>query len=187
MFTAQNNRSRAGFTLVETMVATGLGCLVLVVVLWTGIFASRSFTAVGNYREMESQSRIALDKLSRDIRQVDGLTNYSSTFLGFQTTDPNSGVKYALTYTYNTNLLKLTRVYGTETNVLMTNCTYFHFDVFQRNPSLTNGGDLVALISTNQPGLVKAVDFTWICSVSNYGQIYNSQDVQSARVVIRKD
>ena len=187
MFTARNNCRSKGFTLVEMMVATGLGCLVLVVVLATSIYASRSFASMGNYRDLESRSRIALDKMSRDIRQADKLTNYSSTFLGFQTTDPITGVQSPLTFTYNTTTKKVTQVFGTETNVMMTNVTYFKFDLFQRNPSATNGGDLVALISTNQPDLAKAIDFTWISTDTNYGRVYNSQDVQSARVVVRKN
>ena len=57
----------------------------------------------------------------------------------------------------------LTRAYGSSSNVVMSNCTYFHFDLYQRNPSPTNGGDLTPLLSTNVPKNVKAIDFTWIC------------------------
>lgn len=184
---ARNNHGRAAFTLVEMMVATGLGCLMLTALLWTSLFTARGFAAVGNYRDLESKSRIALDQISYDIRQANQLTNYTSTALIFSTTNPTNSNTYSLSYQYDTNALTLTRVYNGSTNIILSNCTYFHFDLYQRNPTLTNGGNLESLISTNQPSLVKAIDLTWICSQTMFYQTINSEDVQSARVVIRKD
>jgi hypothetical protein len=184
---ARTDPARAAFTLIEMTVATGLGCLILAALLWTSLFTSRGFAAVGNYRDLELKSRIALDKMSYDIRQANQLTNYTATSLIFSTTDPTTSNTYSLSYTYSTNALTLTRVYNGSTNIVLSNCTYFHFDLYQRNPTLTNGGNLESLISTNSASMVKAIDLTWICSQTMYDQTLNSDDVQSARVVIRKD
>jgi hypothetical protein len=185
--TSTAQKTNAAYTLLEMSVAMGLGMVILAALLMASVFSARSFAALQNYRDMESKSRITLDKLSQDIRQTDYLSNYTTTNLAFQTTDPTTSNKYILNYTYSTNALTLTRLYGTNSTIVMSNCTYFHFDLFQRNPTQTNGGDLVTLISTNSASYVKAIDFTWICQEQIYGQTYSSEDVQSARVVIRKD
>lgn len=182
-------------TLVEMMIGLGVGGLVLAAVMGTSIFTSRSFVAMGNYCDLDASGRNSLDSMSQDIRQADCLSSYSyaTNTLVFQTTDPTSGSKANLTYTYNSSAQTLTRSLGLQgsslvTNtILLTNCTYFHFDLYQRNPALTNGGDLVFLISTNQPSLVKALDLTWVCSRTVLGMTYNSEDVQASRVVIRKN
>jgi Tfp pilus assembly protein PilW len=169
-------------------VTFGLGCLILAAFLTTSVFTARSFSALQNYLSMEAHSRHGMDVMSQDIRQADFLTNYTTTNLTFQTTDPATSNVYTLSYTYNSNAQTLTRIYGTFTNILVSNCNYFHFDVYQRNTTLTNGGgDLVALISTNQPSLVKAIDLTWMCTQTAFGSGTSSDDVQSERVVIRKD
>ncbi len=180
------SRSRAGFTLAELMVATALSVIVLAAVVWASLFASRGFVAIGNYRNLAATSRNALDKITQQIRQTDFLKSYTSSSLVFQTTDPISNVTNTLTFAYNSGTSTLTQTLGSSNTVLLTNCSSFHYDLYQRNPTATTNNDLISLITTNQPSLVKAIDFTWICSETAYGKVYNSQDVQSARVVIRK-
>lgn len=180
-------------TLVEMMISLGIGALVLAGVMGTGVFTSRSFVAIGNYCDMSASGRDSLGNISRDIRQADFLVGYTNnSTLVFQTTDPYSGSPATLTYTYDPVGQTVTRSLGllgssvVTNTVLLTNCTCFHFDLYQRNPSLTNGGDLVPLIPTNQPDLVKAVDLTWTCSRAVLGITHDSENVAAARVVIRK-
>ena len=184
-------------TLVEMMIGLGVGALVLAGVMGTSVFTSRSFVAMGNYCDLSDAGRDSVDYISEDIRQADFLISYTNTTttnaLVFQTTDPNSGARANLIYTYNTAAQTLTRSLGLQggtlvTNtVLLTNCTYFHFDLYKRNPVATNGGSLVALASTNQPNIVKALDLTWTCSRNVLGISLNSEAMQSAQVVIRKE
>ncbi len=189
--TPRNNSCRAGVTLVEMLMGVGVGGLVLAGLMSAGIFTARSFAAMGNYCDLNTAGRSTLDRISKDIRQTDFLSGYTNNLLVFQTTNPNTGVRTTLTYTYNPVAQTLTRTLtgtvGTQSNVLLTNCTYFHYELYQRNPALTNGGDLVVLDPSSVPSVAKAVDLTWICSRSILGVTQNSQDVQSARVVIRKD
>ena len=184
-------------TLVEMLIGVGVGALVLAGVMSTTVFASRSFVAVGNYCDLNDAGRNSIDYISEDIRQANFLVSYTNTTSGnalvFQTTDPTSGTNFTLTYAYNALAQTLTRSLGLQgstlvTNtVLLTNCTYFHFDLYKRNPALTNGGSLVALASTNRPNLVKALDLTWTCSRNVLGISLNSEAMQSAQVVIRKE
>lgn len=193
--TSTNKRSRAGMTLIEMLMSVAVGSLVIAGVTSSSVFTSRDFVAIGNYCDMNTAGRYTLEQMAADIRQADFLSSYTTNALVFQTTDPTTGstnVSY-LTYTYNPAQQTLTRSLGlqgsiaTTNTMLLTNITYFRFDLYQRNPQMTNGGDLVPLISTSQPNLVKAVDLSWICSRFVVGVIRNSDDVQSARVVIRKN
>src|SRR5437016_12279501 len=92
------NPARAGFTLPEFLVVSGLASVVLLAVLSLSFFSSRSFAAIANYVGLDQQSRLALDKMSRDIRQAGGLTNYTATSLAF--TNPDGS---ALNFAYNPN------------------------------------------------------------------------------------
>lgn len=184
-------------TLVEMVMGMGVGSLVLAAVMGTSIFTSRNFVAMGNYSDLNASGRNSLGNISEDIRQADFLASYTNTSTGnvlvFQTSDPNNiSVKYTLTYTYDSTAQTLTRSLGlrgsTQVNntVMLTNCTYFHYDLYQRNPSLTNGGDLYPL-ATYQPKVVKALALSWTCSRAVLGLIQDSEVVQAAKIVIRKN
>src|SRR5207249_12231790 len=75
-------RSR-GMTLVEVMIASALGTMALAAVMAFSFYSARSFAAVGNYVDLDMKSRNALDRMSQEIRQADGLRadGYSDTQL----------------------------------------------------------------------------------------------------------
>ena len=173
-------------TLVEMLMGIGVGSLVLTGVMSTTVFTARSFVGIGNYCDLSANDRYSLDRMSQDIRQASNLSSYTTNMMVFQTTDADTGSNYTLVYNYNSVAQTLTRAMGTQTNQLLTNCSYFHFDLYQQNATLTNGGDLVSFNSSNSLSMVKAIDLTWICSRSVLGITHNSEDVQSARIVIRK-
>src|SRR5438552_1324462 len=77
-------RSNSAFTLVELMTASTLGLLAALVVGLLSFYSSRSFVALANYVNMDQQSQLALDKMSKEIRQSHGLTGFSSTTLTFK-------------------------------------------------------------------------------------------------------
>ena len=172
-------------TLVELMVATGVGSIVLAAVMALSLFSARSFAALGNYVDLDIKSRTALDQMSSDIRQADKLTAASSTSLTFQTTDPNTSNTVSLVYNYNPATQILTRTYNGQTTTNLTGCTFLQFSIFQRN---TIGGtyDQYPIDDMNRPDLCKLVQLTWVCQRSILGRIANTESVQSAKVVMRK-
>src|SRR5205807_3583639 len=89
-----------GMTLVETLIATGIGTVILTAVMAVSLFSARSFAALGNYVDLDIKSRQALDLMSQDIRQVDALTSYATNRLEFSGTETN-GTAYTLSYTYD--------------------------------------------------------------------------------------
>src|SRR5690242_12413998 len=79
----------AAFTLTEVMVASSLGLLVLLVVALLTFFSSRSFVAMANYVNLDQHSQLALDKMSREIRQAHQLVDYSTNTVTIQDVDNN--------------------------------------------------------------------------------------------------
>src|SRR5437867_6294595 len=113
---ATSQARRRGMTLVELMVAIGVGSIVLAALMALTFFSARSFAAVTNYVDLDAKSRNALDKMSQEIRQTDGLaTNgYSTTQLIFTGTDPVTSNGYTLTFTWDPAAKTLTRTKGAE-------------------------------------------------------------------------
>src|SRR5438128_4971532 len=108
-----NKAHRQGLTLIEVMVASGIGTLVLAAVMAITFFSARSFAAVSNYVDLDAKSRTALDKMSQEIRQADALKSCgrvgNKTEAVFTGKDAITGAPYTLTYTHQQNLKTLTR------------------------------------------------------------------------------
>lgn len=173
-------------TLVEMLMGIGVGSLVLAGLMGTTVFTARTFVGIGNYCDLNQGDRHSADLMSQDIRQANALSSYTTNKLVFQTTDATSGATNTLIFAYDPSVQTLTRTLGTQTNVLITNCIYCRFDLFQRDPSPTNAANLAAYNPSNGVSHVKAIDFTWICQKSVMGISHNSASVQSERVIIRK-
>src|SRR5712671_4514298 len=103
---------RRGMSLVELMVAVGIGSLVCLATLATLIFSLRSFAALTNYQDLNVKSRMAIDVLSTDIRQAIGCSTnatFSASDLTLNGTNPVSLFPYKIKYSYDSNATTLTR------------------------------------------------------------------------------
>jgi len=169
--------TRAGFTLVEMMVASGVGTIVLTGLMLMFWFSNRSFASLANYLDLDQKTQSALDKMSREIRQVNMLTAYSPTSLTFQDWDGGT-----LQYTYDPNAQTLTRNKG-DTNIttLLTGCDSLQFSIFQRTPN-TNTYEPV---STSTVTNTKVIELTWNCYRKILGNTANTECMESAKIVIR--
>jgi len=165
----------AAMTLVEMLVAIAIGMMVMACVGSLLIYTVRSFIALGNYNDLDQASRLALDTLSRDIRQTKGLTSYATNRLVFLDQDGT-----ALEYLWDPNARTLVKIKGTERKVLLTQCDYLRFGTSQRNP--TNGFDFYPNGSLME---AKLVDVSWTCSRQIISQKVNTESVQTAKIVIR--
>lgn len=172
----QRSQSRRGMTLVETLVASMAGLLLMTVVASVWMFSARSFVALGNYRDLDNASRNTLDLMSREIRGAAALTSYATNAITLLNRDGTS-----FSYVYNPGTETLSRVQGGNSRVLLEQCDYVRFHVSQRN--ITNG--FVFYTTTSQPQLTKLVDVSWKCSRTILGAKVNTESVQTAKIVLR--
>jgi hypothetical protein len=171
-------------TLVEVMVATVLGGLVIAAVMALTFFSARSFAALTNYVDLDNFSRNALDTMSREIRQADRLVSGDDHNLVFQHTNPTNGTAFTVSYLYDPDTKQLVRRQQgvTEQKLLLQECDFLRFSLYQRNPI----GWSYDQYPTANPDTCKLVQLSWICSRNILGKKANTESVQSAKVVIRK-
>ena len=172
-------------TLPEVMIGLGVSSMVIVIAMAITFYSTRSFAAMTNYVELDRTSRNALDRITSDIRQADKLTSFSTNQLVFQTTDPNSGATNSLTFDYSPGNKTLSRTLNGQTTVLLKGCDLWQPKMYQRN-TITNSFDQYMVEDTNRPDLCKSMVLTWSCSRTVPGSPVNTENIQSTKIVIRK-
>ena len=190
-----NKAGCAGMTLTELLVAVGLSGLVFIAVATMIFFSGRSYAALANYVDLDNKSRNALDRMSKEIRQVDAVTGFATATLPDGQTVTNSivlsgtetnGSAYTLAYDYDPATQTLLRIKQggsyPGTNTLLTGCTYLNFGMYQRVPKMNSfdqfdAGDLATC---------KVVQLDWVCSRRIFNKTANTETIESAKVVIRK-
>jgi prepilin-type N-terminal cleavage/methylation domain-containing protein len=175
--TTSTKHTRAAFTLVELIVASAVGVILFAGVMSMFLYANRSFASLTNYLDLDQKTQATLDKMSREIRQVNMLTDYSSTNLTFQNFDGST-----LQYIYNPNAQTLTRIKDGNSTTLLTGCDSLQFSIFQRAPSSNDFQPYPTTVITD----TKVIELTWNCYRTILGSKVNTESMQSAKVVIRK-
>jgi len=176
----ENSTERSAFVLSEMMVVMGITTLLVLAVMCFFMLSTRSFAAIFNYVDLDDANRVAMDTLSRDIRQANRVKNFTTNGLVVTLTlDDAAG---DLSYTYDPVLRTLSRRTPTESRVLLQNCDTLHFDLRQRNP--ING--TLEMFDAASFDVAKVIDVSWVCSRTIFGRKENTESVQTARIVIRK-
>jgi type II secretory pathway pseudopilin PulG len=168
----------AAFTLLELVVSVGLSALIMGMLMYSILFASRSFVAMGNYTDLNRSSLHALDVMSRDIREASSLTTFATNQLVFLDSSSNQ-----VTFAWNPTARRLTRSSGATTAILLQDCDYLSFDMSQRNP--TANGVMGFYSASNNAAICKLVSVSWRCSRTILGQKVNTESVQTARIAMR--
>jgi hypothetical protein len=181
-------RPRArGWTVMEMMVSVALFGSLTAAVLSVYLFSLTSLTAVSNYASLDKANREATDWLTREIRSARCVTGY--------TTNPPSLTVLAgdgvttITYGFDPGNRRMTRAENGAVRTLLTNCTLVEFSLFMRPPT-TNSTDVLVPVTpgiANWSQVVKGVQMAWKTSKPlGPGGRLNSENVQTARIVIRK-
>src|SRR5688572_193671 len=100
---------RRAFTLVELMLAIAVSGVILTALISFTVYAAKSFVGMHNYVDLEQKSQNALDTLTKDIRQTQWLSNYTTRTVSGQTVTNSLTFidfdEYPLTFKYVGNML----------------------------------------------------------------------------------
>ena len=172
-----NPGNRRAFTLVEVMVAMGLSVIIGTAIGLLAFYSARSFVAMTNHTKMTQQSQLALDKMSRDIRQARALTAYATNSLTFQDVNGNN-----LAYTFDSTARTLVRVRSGVTNLYLTNCDSLQFWIYQHTV-ISNAFDCYTTAGVSN---ARVIQVTWTCSSPILGNAKATTDSsESAEFVLR--
>lgn len=175
-FTNRDSRPCQAFTLVEVMVAAGLAGIVATVIATLAYFTTRSFVAMTNYTDMALLSRMALDNMSRTIRQASQVTAYTTNSITLLNSSGST-----TKYTFNPADRTVLNVSGGKTNTYLTHCDSLQFRLYQRTPISNTFDCYNPAYITN----AKLVQVTWTCSRQILGAKVNTEAMESAKICLR--
>ena len=177
--TSTNPRHRvaSGFALVEAIMAIGLTGIIMVVLVGVTLFSGRSFVCLANYVELDDKNRLAIDHLTRDLRECNKVMFCLSNYLALEASDG-----FPITYFHNPSTKKLTRFKAGQPMDLLTGCENLTFHFCKRN-TITNTYEQFPASTAAE---AKVVDVAWKCSRQILGVTANTEAVQTAKIVIRK-
>lgn len=181
MFIKPARKSHDAFTLVEAVVAMGVFSISGLALAAIFLFSIHSFAAIANYSTLEQANRTAMDKLTAEIRQARAVVAVSTNSI---TIIDGDGI--SITYHFNPQNRQFIRnASDGSRKVLLENCNLLNFKLYQRNP--VNGTyDIYPAATNNWQATVKVVQLSWKTSRTLLHGRINSENVQTARVVIRK-
>jgi hypothetical protein len=184
----RGKRSSA-MTLVEFMVSLAIGSMVVAGSGSLYLFGTRSFIAMGNYTDLDTRSREAVDLMSRDIRDATAVTDFQSSGSTKRLAVTNTLAGTGATYTWTASQGNLVCAKtGQPDQIFLIGCDSWDFQLYQRSPQ--SGGGYVFYPATNSAGvydlsLCKLINMSWKCSRTILGSKLNTESVQTAQVVLR--
>lgn len=179
MFIKAGKKLARGYTLVEIMVTMGVFSIAGAALGSMLFFGLQSVASMTNYTILDEANRLAMDSLTREIRQARQVVAYSTNSISIITGD-----NLSVTYMFNPQAKQLVRNASDGTRkVLLEDCNLIEFNRFQRNPTPMTFGDLHPATTSDT---TKVIQLTWKTSRSTFNGLINSESVQTARIVIRK-
>lgn len=180
-------RARQGWTLVEMMIAVGVSALVGMAMMSTYIFSVKSMASMVSYAALDAKNRQAMDTLTREVRQAFRVEAYTANSITVLTANDDGSTGPRVRYSFEPTSKTMVRQNlsdGTVT-LLLDNCNLLRFDLFTRCPSNAVFGSFPVALN-NWSNTVKVLQLSWKTSVAQPSGIISSENVQTARIVIRK-
>lgn len=182
-----SRRRAAGISLIEVLVAMGIGSLVLAAVSSLTMYAAKATTAMANYTDLDTKSRYALDVISREIRQASSVLSFQ-TNLSLTLTNASQNAIVTLTYDPNARTVVMSKT-GQADLTALSECDRWNFSLYQRTPYIT-ATNVLYYPATNTAGvldvrLCKLINLSWKCSRTIFAQKVNTESVQAAQIVLR--
>jgi prepilin-type N-terminal cleavage/methylation domain-containing protein len=180
-------RAKQGWTLVEMMVAVALFSLGSMSLMGLYVFSIKSMASMYNYAALDQLNRQAMDQLTREIRQSKRVLAYTTNSITILTAN-DDGSTPTVTYSFSPSTKKMIRASSDGTSrLLLDNCSLLNFELFTRCPSnAVYGFGSFPVAVNNWSNTVKVLQLTWKTAMKLPSGIVNSENVQTARIVIRK-
>lgn len=174
-------KPKHGFTLVEVLVASGLFGITAAVLCTIFLFSTRAFASLANYAELDKINRIAMDTLTKEIRQARLVTDVTSNSISII-----NGNGLSVTFRFdavNRHFIRSTP--DGASKVLISDCSLLNFDVYQRN-NIAGTWDQYPVASHDWSEYVKVIRLTWRTYRPIAGGPGVSENIQTAKIIIRK-
>jgi Tfp pilus assembly protein PilW len=173
-----------GFTLVEMMVATGVSLLLFAGLVALGMYTGKSFCMVGNYVDLDAQSRNTADLLGRQIRDASALVAYSTNNPAYLELSNSIGQTITITYSNTPGTLTLA-VSGLAAQTLLTHCNSWTFSLYNRAPIISSFTNNIVFYAATNAATCKMINMSWDCSRNILGSKFTTESVQTAEIVLR--
>jgi hypothetical protein len=177
---------------VELLVASAIGGIVLTAVAGFTVYSMRSFVGLSNYADLEEKSRRTVDEMTQQIREATAVVQLQSTgnkrWLILTNSTPGASNKF-MKYTWSSQdrVLYYERT-GSPAKTNLTECDDWVVTILKRNPIPgTTNQFFPATNSAGQPDpkIAKLVDMKWRCSRKVLGKTYQTETVQTTKIVLR--
>lgn len=175
----RHTRARRGFSLVELIVAAGLGSVILVAVLSSFLFVGRTTVALTNYTDMETEARNAIETFAQDVRMSANVLWNSANSVTL--TIRQSGSSTTATYAYDPVNRRFTRTATGTTRILISNISDFSFTAYNIDSDALS----LASITASTHLATKQIQIALETERANPGLVRNTNKVISARFVLR--
>ena len=179
--------ARRGWTLIEMMVAVALFTLAGMALMGLYIFSVKTMASMYSYSVLDQANRQAMDLLTREIRQAKKVLSYTTNSITVLTAndDGSSGPRVKYEFLPSTKKMVRRNLSDGTAKLLLDNCSLLSFELYTRCPSNAVFGSFPVAVN-NWSNTVKVLQLTWKTSVIQPSGIANSENVQTARIVIRK-
>lgn len=130
---------RRGFTLAEALITMTVSGLLLAGSLSAYMFLTKNTYGIGNYVDMNRQSRVGLELFGREVRQASAISNLSGT--GFTITIPEGETSSLnITYSYDASKRALVREEGNSRRELLRDVQRLEFRYYNLLSNETTSG-----------------------------------------------
>jgi hypothetical protein len=174
-----------GYTLIEMLMAVGVGSAFLVALAIIFIDGNECFVAMANYQNLAKYDCNAQDVLSRVMRGASAVIAYQTgQFITF--TNATIGQTSTLTYNATNGTVVLTQSGSSALTTVQTNltgCTAWSFSLYTRAPNITSTN--ITFNTATNAASCKLVEMSWTCQRTYIGIKLNSESVQTAQIVLR--
>lgn len=176
MFIKIPNRTAAGFSLLEVLLACTLGGMALTLVMGASFYTGRTVASLTDSVNLSIQSRSMIDRMSQKIRQAQDVTEFQTSAITVVVGGTN------LTYRFVPNEKKLLEIENAVTNTVLENCSQLKFELFRRNPINNSFNQFPADNTLTEAKLVRV---SWVCESQGVGQAKGASELVSSKIVLR--